>query len=182
MTQVKSKPVAASEDIMTCLLFNSLARAFDKMLFNEEVVPEPIRSAAALVVSGTREMEEKVAREVPDAHITVSTRVMADAATLIQLITRINNQEGQVMYAEVLNLITEFVQAVFYAQSQRKKLYMPKYKALIKLFSSEVVADTNGAGSQVLYQKATQALEEGIFIRSSLGTSQSSCNVQIQAV
>jgi len=77
---------------------------------------------------------------------------LRDIAILIELTARIGAEEKEENYEEFQSLVVDLLSAVYYAQQNRKNLHFSKYKALFKLISDEVTADTNRVPGQVWYR------------------------------
>lgn len=83
-------------------------------------------------------------------------------SSLTDLMMRINVEEGQGMYEEVLTMLTKLVNSVLYAQANRKKIYFGKYKAIFELIAEELKADTDKRPGLFLYHKNELFIRSGI--------------------
>lgn len=76
---------------------------------------------------------------------------IGNAVTMCDLMFRINVEQGQNMYEELFGLIIDNIDAVFYAQSHRKNMHFPKFRALMQLIVDEIKADVNRTPNQVQF-------------------------------
>lgn len=66
-----------------------------------------------------------------------------DIATVIDLMRVVREEEGSATYEEFMGLIVSLLNSVFYAQSRRKNIHFPKYKALFDMIAQELKQDTD---------------------------------------
>ncbi len=155
------------QDLITTCLFTSLARAFCRLAVSHDMVPNPVRGAASRVIGEIDAMDKKIGANCPGVYIKVNNDTMMDAAALIELISEIGNDHDKQEYADMLNLITNSIQSIVYAQRNGKKLHVGKYKALTRLIADEIKRDTNREPSMVLFRKTPQCPNGELFIRAS---------------
>lgn len=153
------------QDLVPCLLFNSIARMFLGLLSSHEYCNPHIRNSAARVIREIDDMDSKVVHYSPKTRITVSNQAMVDSATIIQQLCKFSGCEDDQEYIELFNIITTCIDNVLDARNKRSKVYFPKYKALIKLITDEVKRDTNREPSQILFRKTPLAPGGELFLR-----------------
>ncbi len=75
-----------------------------------------------------------------------------DVATLIENVMRIGKEEHQETYEEFFTMIVDLIDAIWYAQENRKRIFFPKYKAIVSMITNELKADVNKRPGQFWYQ------------------------------
>jgi hypothetical protein len=81
------------------------------------------------------------------------TNIQWDIGAMADLMQRLSVEVKQPLYEEMVMLFTKAFNSVFYSQEKRKKLYIPKYKAIFQLIADEIKADTDGVSGTFLHFK-----------------------------
>ena len=74
-----------------------------------------------------------------------------DLATVVDALARVGIEDSPEHYEEFLGILVDCIDAVYYAQQNRRKMHFGKYRALFKLLVDEIQADVNGQPGQLLF-------------------------------
>lgn len=119
------------------------------------------------VVRQAKEQLERFVREirrtVPPHDETYLDKILKrdkllDTGILIDACARIGVEEDERPYDEFFGMVIDCIDAIFYAQQNRRKMHFSKYRALFKLFEAEIRRDVNDQPGQIIYNKDTHSL------------------------
>jgi len=142
---------------------------FLHLLMKESNLPEKLnrnvlRESEEQIYQLVRELRRTAVDHLPSyMDRNLENSKILDMATLVDIIGRIGVEMNDDVYEEFFGLVVDCIDAVFYAQQNRRNLHFGKYKALFKLFTDEVKADVNKQIGQVLY-----TADKKLFLRTGI--------------
>jgi hypothetical protein len=160
-TSVQSPTTEAAEileeDMLLALVHSRVARLYVNSLGDyQQRVPSHILNACMRTSREIGELERKILSATPRTGNWLRKEInkdkIMDVASVTELILRLGKEEKPAMYEELLSLIIDVMDTVFYTQKARKNIHFPKYKAMFKMITNELKMDVAGQQGQVIYR------------------------------
>lgn len=149
--------VAQKGDLLRVLFFIRLANIhIDNLIIKNPDVDPSIKNGTFRVNREIKILEKKVLHATDDQFpwfkVELDKAKVWDIGSIVELMTRIGSEEKESIYEEFLALVMEVLNAIYYSQVKRKHMNFGKYRALFKVFTDELIADSNRQDGQVLYK------------------------------
>jgi len=142
-------------DLMRAMFMSRIAMKFLDELLSWDHTPEQVKIHAKSTMESFSKMEKQAllstaVKSGPKwLEKELGKEKLLDVGAVIETMIRIGVEETDSIYEEFLSLLIECINSVFYAQENRKNIWFPKYKAMIKLIADELKADTNKQKGQL---------------------------------
>lgn len=146
-----------NKDLLRMLFTSQISINYLEEIFVWEAAPKVIKQNATVTVAALTALKESIKDNVSTRgnkwlDQELSKDKLRDIATIIEDMTKIGAEENEELYEEFLSLVVDLINAVFYAQTNRKNIHFSKYKALFNVIRDELHADTNRQPGQVWYR------------------------------
>lgn len=169
------QPTAVEEsqlDVLRSVLMMNIATAKLRGILNSDLpLPDGMNSR---VLQNTIDTMDRFTRESKRTIGKTNTYLdrlphlefVENASMVCDMLFRIGVEQNQAIHEEFLGLIIDTLDVVFYAQSHRKAMHFPKYRALAQVMIDEIKADVNRTSNQVqfvqgsLWFKNSPAIDE----------------------
>lgn len=145
-------------DLLLCLLHMRVAKLFTISLMQyKERVPDQVMTGCLRTIKEMGDLERKILNATPRNGNWLRSEIrkdkVFDIANTTEMILRLGKEEHAERYEEMLSLIIDCMDTVFYTQKNRGSIYFPKYRALFNLIINELKADVIGhEQGQVIYK------------------------------
>lgn len=144
-------------DILRALFSSQITSNSLEEILAWDGIPQQVKDNAQVAAAAINALKTSIKGTVSTKHhkwldTELGKDKLRDTATLIETVMRIGAEADEETYEEFLGLVVDLLHAIFYAQTHRKHIYFSKYKALFKLISDELRADTNKQPGQIWYR------------------------------
>lgn len=166
--QIKeSISVQQKADLLRVLFHGRILKGFvNDLITKNPDTSDSIKNSTWKVMREMVTLERKILNQVDEQFPWLSNDLdsskLWDISAIDDLLIRIGTEEKPGFYEEFLGMLVSCLNAVLYMQENRKNIHFGKYKALFKLFTDEVMFDTNRVDGQLLFKDGK------IFIKSSI--------------
>lgn len=156
--QTLAPSTTSNSDMLRTLLHIRVAKQYaTELLSKNPDANVSIKTGVFRTVREINELERKILNKTdnqfPWLRKEVEKDKLWDIGLIVDLITRIGHEESEERYEEFLGLLTDTISTVFYMQTNRSNINFEKYKALFKLITDEIKADTNDGIPNILFRK-----------------------------
>jgi hypothetical protein len=168
MEQIKELIVVQQKaDLLRVLFHGRIFRAFiSDLITKNPTSSDPIKQSIHIVVGQIKGLEKRILAETDNQFPWLSNELdsskLWDISALDDLLIRIGTEEKPGFYEEFLGMLVNCLNSILYMQKHRKNINFGKYRALFKLFTDEIEADSNRVDGQLIYKDGK------IFIKTSI--------------
>jgi hypothetical protein len=154
-------------DLLRVLFHGRILKAFvEELITKNPDASESIKNGTWRVMREMVTLERKILNATDNQFPWLSNELNSsklwDISAIDDLLIRIGTEEKPGFYEEFLGMLVSCLNAILYMQENRKNIHFGKYRALFKLFTDEVEADTNRVNGQLIFKDGK------IFIKSSI--------------
>lgn len=152
-------------DLLKVLFFIRLANIhIDNLIIKNPDADSSIKNGTFRVNREIKILEKKILNITDISSwlkVELSKSKVWNIGIIVELLTRIGEEEKDSTYEEFMALLIEAFSAIYYSQVKRKHMHFGKYRALFKVFTDELIADSNNEPGQVLFKNGEIYLRTG---------------------
>lgn len=133
-----------------------MALVTNRMLGMIDTLPQGFNSN---ILKQTKEQLERFNREVIRTTPKTGTHFdkppkdekLRNIVTVVDLLSRVAGEETPHTYGDLVDMIVDFIDTVYYAEGNRKNLNLGKYRALMQFIIKEMRNDVDKVPSSLVY-------------------------------
>ena len=146
-------------DIKRTLFFSRIAQLNCTAVGKSEILDREYKELLQKTAQDLRHMDQKIRPRLPKEigewlTVELNKEKVYDMANIMELMARVG-QTGDEEYDELLEMLTTFLDRTLYLQARKKKLNLPKYRAIFNFLTYELRAEANGGQTAVEYNDTT---------------------------